>query len=72
MEIFRKETKTESPSFGAVERALGAVSGLLTRAARAATETRALDLTLTGLIADERAGIERVCAEVRAEEDGFF
>ena len=72
VEIFRKETKTESPSFGAVERALGAVSGLLTRAARAATETRALDLTLTGLIADERAEIERVCAEVRAEEDGFF
>ena len=53
-------------SFGAVERALGAVSVILTRAARGATGARALNLP--GLIEDQRAEIERVCRAACAED----
>jgi hypothetical protein len=61
-----EESSNREMSFGALERALGAVSGLLTRAARGATGARALDLP--GLIEDQRAEIERVCAAACAED----
>jgi hypothetical protein len=59
--------KNEALSFGAAEKALGGVSELLTRAARAATGARALNLPR--LIADARDDIERICAAC-VEEDG--
>jgi hypothetical protein len=60
------ERSNREMAFGAVERALGEVSGLLTRAARGATGARALDLP--GLIEDQRAEIERVCRAACAED----
>ena len=62
----KKKNRLES-SFGAAEKALGGVSELLTRAARAATGARALNLPR--LIADARDDIERICAAC-VEEDG--
>ena len=62
----KKNHRLES-SFGAAEKALGGVSELLTRAARAATGARALNLPR--LIADARDDIERICAAC-VEEDG--
>ena len=59
-------SRNSEMSFGAVERALGAVSVLLTRAARGATGARALNLP--GLIEDQRAEIERVCRAACAED----
>ena len=59
-------SRNSEMSFGAVERALGAVSVILTRAARGATGARALNLP--GLIEDQRAEIERVCRAACAED----